>query len=96
MWFPDPKARATSAAVPVETAIIIDWITNKILCPVPTAATASVPSTPTALIETTPAAANKIFAKIEGHANPHIDRVSGLETLSILLVNSSELLEWLT
>ena len=48
---------------------------------------------PTAFIETTPAAANKMFAKIEGHASPHIDKVSGLETLSILSGNSSELLE---
>ena len=74
--------------------MIKDWITKKILCPVPTAAKASVPNAPTALRPTIPTAAKRMFAKIDGQANPHIDKVSGLETFSISSSETSISDDW--
>ena len=53
------------------------WNTQKILWPVPTAATASAPNDPTALMATKPTDAKSKLLNIEGHANPHTLKDSG-------------------
>ena len=52
---------------------------KNILCPVPTAAMASVPKEPTAFRATILTKANKMLLRIDGQARPHTDRVSGLD-----------------
>ena len=74
-----PMARATKACVPVAVAMRTACKKKKILCPVPTAATASVPNAPTALRATMLTKAKRILFSIDGQARPHTDSVSGLE-----------------
>ena len=74
-----PIALATKACVPVAVAMSTACKKKNILCPVPTAAMASVPKEPTAFRATILTKANKMLLRIDGQARPHTDRVSGLD-----------------